>query len=208
MQSPLSGESPCNDKDSSYHENESDTFSPPQGSVKENEVDLEPDKEQDGEQEESMSIDKYDCILVELVSSFNFPRWIDYFLGGEPITTSSQDSVELAVLCEAGHIFKNDQVATATKCAEILVAEYKNVITSISRDLFISASLRDDMKMKMKSGQKNGFKAKTLWEKCRATQTEMKNIFANLPDNYHTMKSGQQLYNVHEKVIRDYYKAD
>ena len=64
--------------------------------------------------------------------------------------------------------------------------------------IFISASLRDDdMKVRMKGGQKNGFKAKTLWEKWRATQTEMKKIFANLPDNYHTMKSGHQLYNVH-----------
>jgi hypothetical protein len=94
-------------------------------------------------------------------SSFTFPPRIDYFLGGEPITTSSQDSLKLAVLCEAGRIVTNDQVATATKCAEMLVAKYKNVVSSISCDLFISASLHDDMKMRMKGGQK-GFKAKTL----------------------------------------------
>jgi hypothetical protein len=120
VQSPLSGVSPCNDKDSSHLGNESDTFSPPQGSVQENEVDPEPDEELDGKQEESTSIDNYDRILAESASSFNFPQRIDYFLGGEPITTSDWDSVELAVLCEAGRIVTNNQVATATKCAEML----------------------------------------------------------------------------------------
>ena len=107
---------------------------------------------------------------------------------------SSWDSVELAVLCEADHIDTNDQVATATKCAEILVAEYKNVVCSIRRDLFMSASLHDDMKMRMKGGQKNGFNAKTLWEKWRATQTEMKKI----------MKSTRHLLRI--RMIPFYYR--
>ena len=47
-----------------------------------------------------------------------------------------------------------------------------------------------------------------MWEMWTEMKTEMKKIFSNLPTTYHKMRSGIQLYNVYDKVVRDHWKED
>jgi hypothetical protein len=43
-------------------------------------------------------------------------------------------------------------------------------------------------------------------EKWGKAQTALKKVFSALPDGYHKMASGMQLYNVHLQVVRDHYR--
>lgn len=115
--------------------------------------------------------------------------------------------MEHTILCEAGRIVSRDTVAYADKRGEMLVSAYKETLSSLRQDLFESQALRDDMLRRQKGGHlQGGMKSRTLWDKWTVILKEMKKIFANLPQNYHTMKSGIQLYNVHEGVVRQHYK--
>ena len=50
------------------------------------------------------------------------------------------------------------------------------------------------------------FGEKKMWEKWKQMKTEMKKIFTRLPVTYHKMKSGTQLYEVYDNVIREHWK--
>ena len=45
-----------------------------------------------------------------------------------------------------------------------------------------------------------------MWEKWQKMKMEMKKIFTSLPATYHKMKSGTQLYEVYDNVIREHWK--
>lgn len=79
---------PSKDDDSDNQSKNSATFFTPQGSVEE------ADAKEVNQPEEASSVDKCDHIFVEKVSPFNFLMQNDYFLGGNPITTSSHETVE------------------------------------------------------------------------------------------------------------------
>jgi hypothetical protein len=73
---------------------------------------------------------------------------------------------------------------------------------------FVSSKLREDMIDRQMNGQKKGgLKSKTLWGKWGSTKTTIRTIFAGMPDKHHKMKSGMQIYNAHQKLVRDHYRA-
>ncbi len=81
------------------------------------------------------------------------------------------------------------------------------IIESLPWHAFISAQLDADMIIRQKNGKRDGMKPKTMWIKWGTAQTLLKRVFAVLPDNYHKMAPGTQLYQVHQKVVRDHYRS-
>eukprot|EP00970_Alexandrium_tamarense_P001164 scaffold124_cov120-Alexandrium_tamarense.AAC.2 len=56
------------------------------------------------------------------------------------------------------------------------------------------------------SSETTTFGEKKMWEKWKQMKMEMKKIFTRLPVTYHKMKSGTQLYEVYDNIIRDHWK--
>ncbi|KAL3770283.1 hypothetical protein ACHAWO_004410 [Cyclotella atomus] len=124
-------------------------------------------------------------------------------LQGQTISDRNRAAVEMAILCEAGMMVTEDE-----RHARNLPVQYKAVIQSIPRQDVISSKLLEDMMERQKNGQKKGgFKTKTLWVKWGSAKTTIRKIFAGMPDKYHNMKSGTQIYNAHQKLVRDHYRA-
>ncbi|KAL3791835.1 hypothetical protein ACHAWO_012792 [Cyclotella atomus] len=152
--------------------------------------------------------DEFDVCLTESASGFTFPQRLRYFLQGQTISDRNRAAVEMAILCEAGMMVTEDETCKESARGELLVQQYKAVIQSIPRQDFISSKLREDMMERQKNGQKKGgFKTKTLWVKWGSAKTTIRKIFAGMPDKYHNMKSGTQIYNAHQKLVRDHYRA-
>ena len=129
-------------------------------------------------------------------------------MGGKLIDASNREAVELSIHTEAFRIVSTNQTARAAVLADIMVSEYKNFMQSLDSHLFLLSSFCDDMMQRLHGVRKDGFKAKTLWMKWQSTLTQMKKILAGLPRNYHTIKSGQQLCNVHKNMVQKQYKAN
>eukprot|EP01082_Thalassiosira_pseudonana_P006844 g14931.t1 g14931 contig21:186151-186701(+) len=84
---------------------------------------------------------------------------------------------------------------------------------SLDPGLFESENIREDMCKRMSGGRPNKstsetttFGEKKMWEKWSKMKTEMKKLFTGLPVTYHKMKSGTQLYEVYDNVIREHWK--
>ena len=85
-------------------------------------------------------------------------------------------------------------------------------MSSLNPRLFETAELREDMCTKRlggrpgKTNKDTTFGVKKMWESWLKMKTEMKKIFTRLPANYHKMKSGTQLYDVYDNLIRDHWR--
>jgi hypothetical protein len=161
---------------------------------------------QDGEAGAEQPVSRFDPILTASMADHPFEERVEHFLGDFRITQANRDSVELCILCEAGRILVKDKVCNKAAQGDFLVSKYKELLSKISVAQFGSSETLNSMKTKLKGGQNNSFNPKTMLEKWNTSQSMMKKIFAHLPANYYSMKSGNQIYDIHQDVIRDHYK--
>ena len=160
------------------------------------------------EEDQSIGNDRYHIALVESAVDYPFNERLTYFLSGGPITKSNRQAVELCVLGEAGRIVSRDKTSRLSSLKRSLVQEYSIVMKSLDSSLFQNNHIRDDMCTRLFGGRQNSYGEKKMWEMWTEMKTEMKKIFSNLPTTYHKMRSGIQLYNVYDKVVRDHWKED
>jgi hypothetical protein len=185
-------------------------FSSPQGSANdEEEEDIGEEEEQDMAQAQLEDINPFDDILVESAVTFEFPERLAYFLGGNTINNRNRQSVENCLIAEAGRIItEENRTATKTELKSMIVDAYRRVLESLDEGLFSSETLRKQMAIRLFNGRKGEFGARKMWELWEDLKSKMKKVFASLPTNYHTMKSGEQLYQVYSRVVRDQFIVD
>jgi hypothetical protein len=71
-----------------------------------------------------------------------------------------------------------------------------------------SEELRRQMNIHLYNGRKGEFGERKMWVIWEQLKSKMKKVFASLPTDYHKMKSGEQLYQVYNRVVRDQFKVD
>eukprot|EP01082_Thalassiosira_pseudonana_P007744 g6305.t1 g6305 contig23:158866-160446(+) len=157
--------------------------------------------------------DPYHKMLVESAIDYSFGDRVQYFLGGARINNKFRLAVETCVLGEAGKIVCEDMCAKVASLKVQLAQKYEEIMRSLDPGLFESEKLREDMCKRMSGGRPNKsisetttFGEKKMWEKWKQMKMEMKKIFTCLPATYHKMKSGTQLYEVYDNVIREHWK--
>jgi hypothetical protein len=157
--------------------------------------------------------DPYHKMLVESAIDYSFDDRLDYFLRGGPITMKIRAAVETCVLGEAGKsVSEEENVSKVPVLQDLLAKKYGEIMSSLNPRLFETAELREDMCTKRlggrpgKTNKDTTFGVKKMWESWLKMKTEMKKIFTRLPANYHKMKSGTQLYDVYDNLIRDHWR--
>eukprot|EP01082_Thalassiosira_pseudonana_P012851 g11524.t1 g11524 contig57:9464-10532(-) len=122
-------------------------------------------------------------------------------------------AVETCVLGEAGKsVSEEESVSKVSVLKDMLAKKYGEIMFSLNPRLFETAELREDMCTKRlggrpgKTNKDTTYGAKKMWASWTKMKTEMKKIFTRLPANYHKMKSGTQLYDVYDNLIRDHWR--
>ena len=151
-------------------------------------------------------VGEFDEILVESAINYTFPERVRFFLGGNSITNDNRQAVEYCIIGEAGVKVTKNNTCKKMELKEKIVEEYVNVIRSLDPSLFQSSKLRNDMYRRLAGGRMDKYGSKIMWRLSEEFQSKMKKLLTGLPINYHKMASGNQLYDVYNKVVRDHWK--
>jgi hypothetical protein len=169
-------------KDDSSLSNAGSGTSSPQKSTQ----DKSPAKSTDGAQDTSPAKsadtfdDPYSDLHTEAAARYPFNTRMKHFLRGRPIRAEVRDSVEYCYLAEAGRIVTEDNVMNDKEKADAIVEQYRKLISETETEMFISEELRADMMNRMKGGQRDGFKSRTLWNKWQSVAQESRKLFAHM----------------------------
>jgi hypothetical protein len=109
---------------------------------------------------------------------------------------------------KAGIIVDLNTVANKGQLPKLITEECYAIIKRLDISLFESEELREDMYMSLAGGMMDKYGSKNMWKYWQEMKSDMQKIFTNLPMTYHKMKSGTQLYQVFNTLIRDHWKND
>lgn len=151
--------------------------------------------------------DPYSDEFTESAARKPFHERLRHFLQGRVITEKNRAAVETTYLCEAGRIVYEDERMKESKRGNQMIEDYKKLVSETPANMFYNDELREAKLRNFKGGhKKTGFKPTSMILKWNTYSAEMRRIVAHLPSTYHTIKSGMQLYNMHDKMIVQYYK--
>ena len=154
-------------------------------------------------------VDEFDEILVESASDYDFPERFRYFMGPFKITYDNRIALEYCIIAEAaGIIVDQNTVANKGQLPTLITEEYAAIIKQLDTTLFASDELRKDMYTRLAGGRMDKYGSKKMWKYWQEIKSDMKKIFTSLPTTYHKMKSGSQLYDVFNTLIRDHWKTE
>lgn len=152
-------------------------------------------------------LDPYSDLFTESAAKKDFHERMRHFLRGNVISSENRDAVEIAYLCEAGRIVHRDNTMKDGQRGDAIIEEYKKLLRQTDTARFYNDDIRETMLVNMKGGHRNtGFNAKTVWTKWQTYAGQLRRIFAHLPTTYHKLKSGIQLHDIHDKMIREHYR--
>ena len=158
-------------------------------------------------------VDQHDCLFDSAAVDFSFEDRIRHFMGSMKINEKNRNSVEAAILIEAGSITYSESTGNAQDKYNMIASKYKDAIESLDSDLFSSDKIRSDMFTRLKGGRANNntgapasFKGKTMWTKYEALRRTLRKVFSNLGQNYHKLGSGVQLHQMNQQIIRQQFR--
>jgi hypothetical protein len=146
-------------------------------------------------------VGQFDEILVESAVNYTFPERMRFFLGSNTITNDNRQAVEYCIIGKAGVKVTKNNTCKKMELKKKIVEEYANVICSLDMSLFQSSELRNDMYTRLAGGRMDKYGSKNVWKLWEEFQSKMKKLFTGLPINYHKMASGNQLYDVYNKLV-------
>ena len=87
----------------------------------------------------------------------------------------------------------------------MLVSKYLELLSMLDNDMFVTEALQQTMRKRMKGMQNDLVESagEGLLKQYKKKRTEIRKIFAPLPTDFSTMKSGKQLYDIYEGYIID-----